>query len=67
MTDDQTIEVLKFVNDYRKDMAQLRIKAFYVFHTCQLECFKKINAVTNNRDCMLDCERDLDEVFRYRK
>lgn len=54
---DQPIEVLRFVNDYHKEMARIRIKSFYTFHTCQLECFRQSK---DTRDCMMDCERDLD-------
>ena len=36
--------VLKFVNDYKKDMEGLRIRSFYLFHRCSHSCVKDIEA-----------------------
>lgn len=65
-TKDDPIEVLRFVNDYRKEMARVKVKSFYAFHSCQLRCFKPLDN-ERSRECMTDCERDLDEFHRWRK
>lgn len=59
-------EVLRFANDFYKNKEAIRVKSFYTFHTCQLSCFKNLEN-TNNKECMIDCERDFDDFHRYRK
>lgn len=66
MQRDQPVEVLRFVNDYRKALARLKVKSFYAFHTCQLRCLRSLDS-ERSRECMADCERDLDDFHRWRK
>ena len=49
-------QVLKFVNDSRIKKKQLKIRSFYLFHTCQNKCLKDIND-TNTEICLKRCEQ----------
>lgn len=53
-------KVLKFANDFQKEIRKNRTKAFYSFYKCSYECFQdKIN-----EQCIPKCEEKLDEYLR---
>ena len=57
--------MLRFLNDYRKTLALLKIKSFYANHLCKKNCLQgRLNQ--NNESCLSDCDGWLDRFFKLK-
>lgn len=59
-------KVLRFLNDYRKELSVLKIKSFHANHLCKKKCLEgKLD-----RDptmCFEECDSWLDRFFQFKK
>lgn len=57
--------VLRFLNDYRKQLSLLKIKSFYASHLCKRACLEgRLQA--NNEACLKDCDDWLNKFYEIK-
>ena len=58
-------KVLRFLNDYRKQLSLLKIKSFYANHLCKKNCLE--GRLQNNNDaCMKECDDWLNSFYQMK-
>lgn len=50
------ISVLKYANDSKMELKNLKIRSFYLFHKCELLCLKDIKT-KDSEQCFKKCEQ----------
>ena len=59
-------KVLRFLNDYRKELALIKTKSFYANHLCKIRCLEgRLNE--NRTSCIEQCDTWLDSFFATKK
>ncbi len=57
---------MKFSNDYKTEQKKIKIKGFYLYHTCKLNCVKNILS-PDSEVCFKKCDNDFDNWVSYKK
>eukprot|EP01016_Furgasonia_blochmanni_P017752 TRINITY_DN2042_c0_g1_i5.p2 TRINITY_DN2042_c0_g1~~TRINITY_DN2042_c0_g1_i5.p2 ORF type:complete len:136 (-),score=22.28 TRINITY_DN2042_c0_g1_i5:294-701(-) len=58
--------ILKFSNDQKVERKKLNVRAFYLFHKCQFQCYKT-NPTQEVDMCLQYCVQDLNAWQNYKK
>lgn len=64
-TEEKHPKVLRFLNDYRKQLSLLKIKSFYANHLCKKNCLKA-RLDSNNEACMKACDDWLNSFYELK-
>jgi hypothetical protein len=59
-------KVLKFLNNYRKEIGKFKIKAFYANHLCKKNCLENKLSFDNDA-CLQNCDSWLEGYFKVKK
>lgn len=61
-----TIKIPRFLNDYRKAMAALKVRSFYANHLCKRRCLEgKLDR--SNQECLQGCDEWLRSFFTFKE